>query len=106
MPTSYDFNVSILVTEITTQPRGSITVVALQNLTLFCSASVDYVAYSWHRVSGSIPSRSLGHSSGTFFIPRVTPHDEGMYYCVAAKMGVVVESNRATVRVDGKDIYM
>ena len=77
---------------------------ALLNLTLSCSASVDYVAYSWHCVGGSIPSRSYGHSSGTFFIPGITPHDEGMYYCVATKMGVVVESNQATVRVDGKDI--
>ena len=76
---------------------------ALQDLTLTCSASVNHVAYSWHRIGGSVPSRSHGHSSGTLFIPRVTPHDEGTYYCVATKMGVVVESNRATVRVDGKE---
>ena len=79
---------------------------ALQDLTLTCSASVDHVAYSWHRIGGSIPSRSHGHRSGTLFIPRVTPHDEGMYYCVATKMEIVVESNRATVRVDGKETFI
>ena len=91
------------ITEIITQPNSSVTVVALQDLPLSCLASVDNVVYSWHRVGGTIPSRSQGQSSNTFIIPRVTPHDEGMYFCVATKVGVIVESNRATVRVDGEN---
>ena len=75
----------------------------LQDLPLSCLASIDNVAYSWRRVGDTIPSRSQGQNSNTFIIPRVTPHDEGMYYCVATKEGVVVESNRATVRVDGEE---
>ena len=101
MPMSCNFNI-ILVTEITTQPNSSVTVVALQDLALSCLASVDNVVYSWHRVDDTIPSRSQGQSSNTFIIPRITPHDEGMYFCVATKVGVIVESNQATVRVDGE----
>ena len=103
MPMSCDFNISILVTEITTQPNSSVTVVALRDLMLFCLASVADVVYSWHRVGGIIPSRSQGQNSVTFTIPGVTPYDEGMYYCMATKVGVIVESNRAIVKVDGKD---
>ena len=38
-----------------------------------------------------------------FTIRRATPRDEGMYYCMASKEGISVESNKARVRVDGKD---
>lgn len=76
---------------------------ALQNLVLSCLASVDDVVYSWHRVSSTLPSQSQGQNSNTFTIQNATPHDEGMYYCVATKVGVIVESNRATVKVDGED---
>ena len=34
-------------------------------------------------------------------IPRLTPHDKGMYYCIATKNKIVVQSKRALVRVDG-----
>ena len=93
-----------MTTEITTQPISSITVTALQDLTLTCSASVDDVAYSWHCVNGGVPSRSQGQNSDTFTIPRITPHDDGLYYCKVAKDGIIVESNKAIVRVDGKQI--
>ena len=91
-----------MVTVIVTQPISSVTVVALEDVTLTCSASVDRAAYSWHRVSGSLPSRSQGQNSNTLTIPRLTPYDEGMYYCIATKNKIIVQSNRALVRVDGK----
>ena len=60
--------------------------------------------YSWHRVDGSIPPRSQRQNSDELTIPQVTPPDEGMYYCIAMKEGVRVESNRVTLNVDGKSI--
>jgi len=62
------------------------------------------VTYSWHRVDDDLPSRSRGQSSNTLTILRATPHDEGMYYCVASKEGISVESNRTIMRIDGKDL--
>ena len=88
--------------EITTHP-SSTTVIALQDVTLTCSSSVDDVTYSWHRDGGSVPSRSRGQNSNTLTIPRATPPNEGRYYCMASKERISVESNRARVRVDGKN---
>ena len=88
--------------EITTHP-SSTTVIALQDVTLNCLASVDDVTYSWHRDGGSVPSRSRGQNSNTLIITRATPPDEGMYYCMANKEGISVESSRARVRVDGEN---
>ena len=90
------------ITGITIQPVNSITVVTLENVILHCLASIDDVTYSWHRVDGHIPSRSLGQYSDTLTIHRVTPHDEGTYYCIASKSGISVQSNNASVQVDGK----
>ena len=89
-----------LVTEIISQPVRSI-VIALEDVTLSCSASVDAVTYSWHRVSGSIPSRSQGQNTNELTIPKATPPDDGMYYCIAMKNGIRVESNRAMLNVNG-----
>ena len=61
------------------------------------------MTYSWHRDGGSVPSRSRGQNSNTLIIPRATPPDEGMYYCMASKEGISVESNRAVLRVDGEE---
>ena len=94
-----------MVAEITTQ-LVNYTVVALENITLSCLAFVDDVLYSWHRVSYSVPLRSIGQNTNTFTIPRIIPHDEGMYYCIASKESVRVESNRALIRVDGKELYV
>ena len=58
--------------------------------------------YSWHRVDGSIPFISQGQNSNELTIPQATPPDEGMYYCIAMKERVRVESNRVTLNVDGK----
>ena len=93
-----------LVTEISTHPISLTTTTALEDITLMCSASVDDVKYSWHHVNGHIPHRSQGQHTDTFTIYRVTPHDEGMYYCVIKKSGIHVYSNNALIRVDGKII--
>ena len=94
----------LLVTEITTQPVNPLTAVALQDVTLSCSASINDVTYSWHRIGGSIPSKSQGQNSNELTIPKATPPDEGMYYCIAMKNGIRVESNRAMLNVDGKSL--
>ena len=91
--------------EITTQPI-SINTIALQNSSLNCSASVDNVAYSWHRLIGSVPSRSIGQNSTTLIIPRVTPHDVGDYYCIVQKGNISVQSNKATVTVNGEKLFI
>ncbi|XP_065918156.1 contactin-3-like isoform X3 [Dysidea avara] len=90
---------SLTVYEITTHP-SSTTVIALQDVTLTCSASVDDVTYSWHRDGSSVPSKSRGQNSNMLIITRATPRDEGIYYCMANKEGISVESSIARVRVD------
>ena len=92
-----------MIIEITTHPLSTVTVLALEDVTLNCTASFADVSYSWHRVNGSIPSRSIGHNNNTFTIPRATPYDEGSYYCVAKKNNFSVESNKAIISVNGKN---
>ena len=70
---------------------------------LTCSASVDDVTYSWRRIGGPLPSQSQGQNSNMFTINRATPHDEGIYYCVAKKSGIRVESTKALVTINGKN---
>ena len=77
------------------------TVTALENATLSCSSSVDDVAYSWHNVHGTVPLKSIGQNSHMLTIPSVTPYDAGVYYCIAKKEEVSVESNKAVVGVEG-----
>ena len=97
------FNFDILVTEITTHPASTINAMALESITLMCSASVDNVTYSWHRVDGDVPSHSQGQNSNTYTIQGVTPRDEGTYYCTAAgEDGIQVNSHNAMIEVDGK----
>ena len=103
--TYHSFILNALSTEITTQPADRTTVWALNDVTLSCSASVDDVTYSWHRVGDILPTNSSVHHSGTFTIREATPYDEGMYYCTASKDGVIVSSDKAVVQVDGKGLY-
>lgn len=49
---------------------------------------------------------SSGQHSNTFTIHKATPLDEGEYYCVARKSGITVQSNTASVVVDGKHIHI
>ena len=79
-----------------------LTVIALENATLTCSASVDDVTYSWYRVGGSVLSRSIEQNSNTLIILRVIPFDLGEYYCMAKRKGIAVKSNKAVIKVDGK----
>ena len=97
----------MLVTEITTQPASFTTVIALEDVTLTCLASVNDIAvtYSWHRVGGSVPPRSIGQNNSTLTIPRITPYDNGMYYCMAKRNEISVESNRAVIRINGKELH-
>ena len=88
-----------LITAITTHPVNSTTVIALEDVVLSCSASVDDVTYSWHRIDSD---QSQGENNSTFTIHRATPNDEGTYYCTASKNDVSVKSNNALVQVDGK----
>ena len=92
----------LLLTEIITQPTVSVTVIALQSVTLNCSASVNDVMYSWHRVGGHIPSSSHGQYSDTLTIQRVNPYDGGMYYCAAKKNGISVQSDIVKIIVEGQ----
>ena len=91
-----------MVTEITTQPVNT-TVIALQDVTLTCSASVDDVTYSWHRIGGPLRSKQI--SNNTLNIHEATPLDEGLYYCKAEKSGISTDSRRVVVEVDGKEWF-
>ena len=96
---------NFLITEITIHPISSITVMALEDVTLSCSASIDEARYSWHHVDGHIPSHLHGRHNNTFTIYRVTPHNQGTYYCVTKIHGITVKSNDASVQVDGKNMH-
>ena len=89
-------------TEIITHPTNPLTVTTLEDATL---ASVGDVTYSWHRVGSSVPSRSIGQNNSILTIPRATPYDIGVYYCVAERQGISVQSSEAVLRVNGKELY-
>ena len=93
-----------MITEITTHPVSVINTTALEDVTLMCSASVNDVKYSWHRIDGHIPSHSHGRHNDTFTIHRATPHNEGTYFCVTKKSGIHVKSNNALILIDGKEL--
>ena len=64
------------------------------------------MVYSWYHVGNTQPLQSQGQNSNsnTFTIHRATPRDEGVYYCVARKNEIRVQSNSALVQVNGKEI--
>ena len=99
----FTLNIFHAITEIITHPSIYINAAESENITLTCLASIDGVAYSWHRVDGSIPLQSLHSDDHTFIIPQITPHDAGIYYCMASKEGIVVKSGTSTVVVNGKE---
>ena len=73
---------------------------------LHCSASVDDVKYSWHRVGGDLPSKLRGqNTNNTLNIHGATPQDEGVYFCKAKKNGISTHSKRAVVKADGKEWF-
>ena len=86
-------------------PRGKVNVIALNDVTFTCepiALSGGPDEYSWHRVDGDIPPRSSGQNSSILTIHRITPADEGEYYCMATKFGHCAKSNNITVIVKGK----
>ena len=95
---------TMVLTEIITQPTSPLTVTALEDATLTCLSSVDDATYSWHRVGSSVPSRSIGQNNNTLTIPRATPYDAGMYYCIAERNSITIESDDAVVSMDGKEL--
>lgn len=94
-----------MVTEIIIQPISILNAIAMEDITLICSASVDDVTYSWHRVEGNIPEKSQGEDDEMFTIPEITPRDAGVYYCTASQNGVIVQSNKAVVTVHREYLY-
>ena len=62
------------------------------------------MTYSWHRVGGSVPSRSIGQNSNTLTILKATPYDIGVYYCIAERQRISVKSSEAVLRVNGKKL--
>ena len=97
--------IMILTTGFSNQPMNH-TVTALDDAMLQCTSPLDNVRYSWHRVNGQIPSRSIGQMSFRLTIPRAIPPDEGLYYCVISKNSVSIESDRATLEVNGKLVFV
>ena len=86
-------------------PKGTIQVTALTDVTLTCRLirlSSEPDGYSWHRVDGDIPPRSSGQNSSRLTIHRITPADEGKYYCMATQYGHCARSNNITMIVTGK----
>ena len=90
---------------IRTNPRNA-RVKALTNVTFKCSVyDINGVthSFSWHRNNGDIPNtRSTGQNTNTLTITRVTPLDEGMYYCTVINDAGSALSKRATLTVDGE----
>ena len=89
---------------------GTINVIALNDVTLTCSIPVRIVGapayeYSWHRVDGDIPPYSSGQNSSILTIHRITPADEGEYYCMATQFGHCAKSNNIEVIVEGNAVY-
>ena len=103
--TDVNIIIIILTTGISNQPMSH-TVIALYDATLNCTTPVDGARYLWRRVNGMLPSRSEGRRRSTLTIRRAIPPDEGMYYCIISKDTVTVESDRATLEVNGKLVFI
>ena len=76
----------------------------MEDATLTCLSSVDNATYLWYRIGDSVLTRSIGKSNSTLIIPAVTPYDAGVYYCIAEKEEISVESNKAELSVDGRGL--
>ena len=88
--------------------KGTIEVTALNDVILTCRlirTSSEPDEYSWHRVNGDIPPHSSGQNSSILTIHRITPADEGEYYCMATQYGHCAESNNIKVIVEGNAVY-
>ena len=91
-----------LIIAVRATPRGKINIIALNDVTLTCEphgVEGEPDGYSWHRVDGDIPPHSSGQNSSIFTIHRITPADEGEYYCMATQYGHCAKSNNISVIV-------
>ena len=82
-----------------------ITAVALENVTLNCNATGFHVRYEWRNYNDSSGSNySVKSNTSTLTLYRVTPSDEGYYYCVATTgKDNEVFSKNATLTVNGNE---
>ena len=79
---------------------------ASDDVTLTCSTRSPLVvpfSYSWHRVNGNIPSHASGQNTNRLTISKVTPGDEGEYYCMATWFGNCATSDNVMVTVKSKE---
>ena len=76
----------------------------MEDATLTCLSSVDNATYLWYRIGDSVPTKSTGKNNSTLIIPVVTPYDAGVYYCIAEKEEISVESNKAELSIDGRGL--
>ena len=92
-------NFAVAPPSITKQP-ADVTTEALRNATFTCETSGFEVKYEWKRHS----SNSVLGRQSSLTISRVTPLDEGQYYCVAMTEGEYAFSNNVTLTVNGENI--
>ena len=88
------------------QQPTDIDAVALQNVSLMCDARGFHVRYEWRHYNGSGRNYSINSNSSTLTLYRVTPLDEGCYYCVAmtGKDNKIFSTN-ATLTVNGNEYF-
>ena len=97
-----------LIIAVRATPRGKINIIALNDVTLTCEphgVEGEPDGYSWHRVDGDIPPHSSGQNSSILTIHRITPADEGEYYCMATQYGHCAKSSNIKVIVKGNAVY-
>ena len=84
------------------QQPTDVDVVALQNVTLNCDVRGFHVRYEWRHYNDSSSNYSIKSNSSTLTLCRVTPLDEGHYYCVAMTgRHNQIFSKNATLTVNG-----
>ena len=88
------------------QQPTDIDAVALQNVTLICDARGFHVIYEWRHYNDSGSNYSIKSRSSTLTLYRVTPLDEGYYYCVAMiGNDNQIFSKNATLTVNGNEYF-
>ena len=81
------------------------------DVTLTCkvlslSEEHDYrLSYTWYRIGGDIPAKSIGKNSRKLIIPRFALADEGEYYCLSKLFGHCAKPKAATLTLDGEEYY-
>ena len=103
---NYYYDCAIVAKPVIKRNPSNAKVTALTSVTFTCSASnINGIShsFSWHRNNGDIPNtRSRGQNTNTLTITRVTPLDEGLYYCTVTNDVGNASSKPATLTVDGE----